>query len=334
MRRLVPLGLVVLVIATAPVLAHGNALDVDTQTTATGRVTIEVLTVVTDGFVALHAANGSDIGPVVGVTDPGEGPVHTDLTVALEDTYWQSITNHTTLYAVLHRNEGDESFDPATDPIQESAAGEPVAARFTLGKTDTNRSLVLAAADHAHEVNTSRVTVRRVSLAHDGYLVIRANDGGTPGPIVGRTALLAGTHRAVTVAIDEHFYAHRDERFSVWAVLHRANGDGTFDPAADPPVTVGGAPVQTQLSLHRTDEIDSHEHGTATPTVTPEGHAATAHPTETSTPSPTPSTATTTPSRASPTDRSPPTTGQAPGFTLGLGLLSLLAAGWLLRRAA
>ena len=338
MHRLVTAGVLLLLVATIPVAAHGNYLESDTQTTADGTVTIEVLTAVTDGFVVLHEANGNEIGPVVGYTDPGEGPVHTDLTVQIDESYWQNVTNHTTLFAVLHRNEGDEEFDPDTDPMQASASGDLVATRFMVGKTDENRSLVLAETDHAQEVNSSQVTVRSVSLASDGHLVIRANADGAPGDVVGQTALSAGTHRDVTVAIDEHFYSHRDERFSVWAVLHCGDGDGQFDPDGDRPQTVDGARIQTQLDLHRTGDIEAHDHGTPSPTATPtsgnETHDQDHSHTETTTPAPTPTYSPTPAPAPDPTD--PPTTqastGQAPGFTLLGGLVALLTFGLLARR--
>ena len=340
MHRLAIAVVALLVIAPLPVTAHGNYLEADTQTSADGSVTIELLTVVTDGFVVLHEAHGDEIGPVVGHTDLGTGPIHTDLTVDIEDAYWQNVTNHTTLYAVLHRNEGSSGFDPAEDPIQESAAGDRVATRVSVGKTDGNRSIVLAEADHAEEVNTSTVSVRHVSMPSDGYLVIRANDDGTPGEIVGRTRLPAGTHEDVHVDIDDHFYSHRSERFSLWAVIHHSDGDETFDPDSDTPVTVNGAAINTQLSLHRTDEIQAHDHGSPTATQTAsENHDSHDH-TPTETPSPTPTanpTATTpqptpSPTVEPPTDSPTSTSGQTPGFTIGVTFLAVLALSVLANR--
>lgn len=331
MKRLVLVGIIVLVVATLPVAAHGNSIEADTQTSTDGMVTIELLTVVTDGFVVLHEAEGDEIGPVVGYTSPGEGPIHTELTVNIGAGYWQNVTNHTTLYVVLHRNEGDSSFNPQEDPMQESASGSLVATKFTVGKTEGNRSVVLAETDHAEEVNSSTVTVRRVELATDGYLVIRANDDGNPGEIVGHTALSAGTHHDVQIDFDEHFYSHQDERFSLWAVVHRSEGDGTFDPESDRAVTVNNTPVQTQFSLHRTDEVEDHDHGTATPTPASSDHHEEAHthtPTKTDIANPTTSPPTDTPAitTTSETPEAPATettTVQSPGFTFGIGLFAL-----------
>lgn len=335
MRRLAVGLFAILIVSAVPVAAHGNAIAVDTQTSTDGTVTIELLTLVTDGFVALHTDDAGAIGRVVGHTDPGDDPIHTELSVAIDTAYWRNVTNHTTLWAAVHRNEGGAGFDPAEDPIQDSAAGEPVVARFTIGKTNGSRTLILAETDHPQEVNTSVVTVRHVELARDGYLVIAANSGGGPGEIVGHTRLAAGTHHDVTVDIDDHFYNHRGERFSLWAIAYVANGDGHFDAATDRAVTVNGSAVQTRFALHRTDEIAGHDHESPTATKTVDGHGSDHEhsPTQTESESPTTHdptpTLTDTPVTTQPS--TPTTTGQTPGFGILLAVGAVLLTGLLMR---
>ena len=70
-------------------------------------------------------------------------------------------------------------------------------------------------------------------LAEDGYVVIHEENGGKPGAIIGNSVfLLVGDTRSFSVdlsriAIDNEF---------LFAMLHKDNGDGEFNPAEDTPV--------------------------------------------------------------------------------------------------
>lgn len=333
MRRVILLAVVAgFLVAAAPVSAHGNYLAADHQVSDDGTVHLELVVAVTDVFAVLHMDDSGEPGAVIGNREIGEGFVHPDVAVQIEESVWTNVSGNLTIWAMLHRDTGDGSFDAADDPVVETADGEPVGSRLTVKKSAAGKVNILAEADHAQETNTSEVTVRRVELADPGYIAIYADNDGEQAQIVGHKHLEAGIHETVTVGIDDAFYHAQPERFDLWAGIHHSNGDSAFDSTDDPPVRVAGHPIATRLSLKRTDEID-HE-PTEEPTTTDDGEAhdhsdghdhddssddQQSHD-ETSTPTPTPT--------ASPTIQpdSTPTPGQ-PGFGVVSTLLAVMIAG-------
>lgn len=285
--------LAALTLLAAPVAAHGNYVSVDAQVTADGTVRLELAIVVTDGFAVIHTDDGGEPGAVVGHR-AFEGYFHPDFEVELDAGYWANQSGTVSLWAVLHRDDGDGRFNPSDDPpLRTAVDDELVADEFMLQKASAGPVNVIAERDQAQETDRNEVTLRAVRLATDGYVVIRADVGGTPGPVVGQQALAAGEHRPVNVSIDEPFYERRPEEFALWAVVHRSDGNGEFNATADPTVRAGETPVMTRFFVKRTDPIehtptpvatetatvtateaghDAHEHTHTAATTTTEGH--------------------------------------------------------------
>ncbi|RXK47215.1 DUF7282 domain-containing protein [Halorientalis pallida] len=116
--------------------------------------------------------------------------------------------------------------------------------------------LVVAHGNHATaspQVSTDgTVVVEEAFLSTDGYLVLRADDGGEPGRIVGVRPLDRGRHRGVTVRADDAFWTGVRGNVTLWAVLHAdAEAGNDFDPAADTMLTWFGGPAGQRLAVAR-----------------------------------------------------------------------------------
>lgn len=98
------------------------------------------------------------------------------------------------------------------------------------------------------------VVVEEAVLSMDGYLVLRADDDGEPGQVVGVRPLDSGRHRGVTVQADAAFWSKVNRSVSLWAVLHAdaEEGDG-FDPAVDNMLRWFGEPAGQRFSVARGD---------------------------------------------------------------------------------
>lgn len=326
--QILVLAVLLVVSLSVPVAAHGNYLAVDSQVSGEGTVQIEAAFLVTDGYVVLHADDAGQIGEVIGHVTAETNVFHGDLSVTMDESYWANVTGSTTVWAVLHYDaDGDGEFHPADDPPIGGPEAPDQAVRFAVQRGEQS-AFVLADREHAQKTNTSEVIVRRAQLPDDGYLVIRSNEDGTPGDVIGHRSLSAGVHENVTVSIDDHAYHHRPEQFSLWTVVYRSDGDSTFDDGDDP-VAVNGSLVASQFQVERTGEVEAgHDHtespaGTATETDHEHQHEHG----EAS------ETATSADSRMDPTSsRLTPISTTSPGLgtvtTVLAGVLLLLASRW------
>ncbi|WP_424017440.1 DUF7282 domain-containing protein [Halorientalis pallida] len=99
------------------------------------------------------------------------------------------------------------------------------------------------------------VVVEEAFLSTDGYLVLRADDGGEPGRIVGVRPLDPGRHRGVSVRADDGFWANVTGNATLWAVLHAdAETGDDFDPAADTMLTWFGGPAGQPVPVARGEQ--------------------------------------------------------------------------------
>jgi len=296
---------------------HGDHVSVDAQAVSDGTVVVETVSAVGPSFVVLWTETDGTRGEPVGHASVPAASFRTSVAVDVADEHWSGWAGNRTLRVVLHRDDGDGSFDPADDPSM--ASRNPAAeASVTLGRTDEGSDRVLARVFGAQRLRDGALTVRRVDLSRSGYVVATSIEGDR---VVGTRALDAGTHRNVTVALNDSFLADQRRDFRVRLVAYRDDGDGSFD-AGDRPVTVGGDRVATSLVVRR-----SVTTGTGTPTTTrplvitptPGGSTATADPPAASPTVPTDVARTT----AVPGSSASPTTANGPGF----GALTVLLAG-------
>jgi len=97
-------------------------------------------------------------------------------------------------------------------------------------------------------VGNGTVTVRLVVSNGPGWIVIHADQGGKPGPVVGHAVVHNGRNRNVTVAVDTEKLTD-----TLYAMLHTDSGKmGTYEfPNGDPPVKNDGQIVVVPFTVTR-----------------------------------------------------------------------------------
>ena len=123
-----------------------------------------------------------------------------------------------------------------------ATAVAPVAAHVNHIEVDDQRS-----AD-----GTLRLEWEFVST--DGWVVIRADDGGEPGAVLGHRRVTPETafRTDTTVEIDESAWTSVEDSREVWVVLHSEGEGEGFDPEEDPLRTgFSGEPAGTRVTVER-----------------------------------------------------------------------------------
>lgn len=77
------------------------------------------------------------------------------------------------------------------------------------------------------------VVVENLFLQQGGYLVLHADDGGSPGKVLAHQRLDSGYRAGVPITIDRQFWEENGETMTVWATLHEDDGDNEFEPNGD-----------------------------------------------------------------------------------------------------
>jgi hypothetical protein len=94
------------------------------------------------------------------------------------------------------------------------------------------------------------VTIERLFLLEEGYLVIHADDGGEPGRAIGHRGLESGLQTDVPIEIDTEYWERQNGTTTIWAVLHRdANGNEAFDPGTDNQLSLLGRVAGTRFAV-------------------------------------------------------------------------------------
>jgi len=318
-----------------PAVGHGiDHLSADPQASADGVVRMESVFATEDGFVAVYRERGGERGEVV-AHRPFDATTRDVFDVAVEVPAGTraDLPRNATLRAVLHGDDGDGEFDPATDPPLASFGG--VAGDSFVVRRGSTAYVGASSGASVQRSPDGVLEVRSVRLPERGYVVLRNSSGGAPGEVVGVTALEAGHHTNVSVELDGVFFADRptNATFSVWAHVYVDDGDGTFD-GDDRPVRAGNETVGTRFGAEkvvpgRTPTPTPGEGSivrTATPSATPSVPPASSHP-------PSPSNPTTSPTTTD--SPAPDTGGSGPGFGARAVVVALgtLAAAAVARRA-
>jgi hypothetical protein len=306
---------------------HGDHVSVDAQATSDGRVVVETVSAVGPSFVVLRRDDGGRPGDPVGHTSVPAASFRTDVAVGIGERTWTNWSGTRRLWAVLHRDDGDGTFDPESDP---SMAGRNPAAEasFTLRQSDGGADRVLARVFGSQRLRDGRLTVRRVDLSRPGFVVATSIENER---VVGTRALEAGTHRNVTVALNETFLADQRRDFRVRLVAYHDDGDGRFG-TGDRPVTTGAGPVATTLVAERPATGDTGTVTTTQPPVVTPSPGTTGTDPSTATPAPAPDS---TPTRATTTSlarATDSTSANGPGFGVAVvllgGLLLVVVGDW------
>lgn len=191
-------------------------------------VVIASVSLPSDGFVVLYADEAGEAGDIIGVGERLAAGVIGNVTVPL----FVPIEGDTEIHAVVHIDmdrDGVFTYEPPDGFIDVPASfanGEPAAALATIGLLPP-----LTPADvliEAQRTLGAEVVVASASLPADGFVVVLADEDGTPGTIVGQTGLLAaGSHDDLVVALD----ARLEISATLWAeVIIDRDGNGTLTP--------------------------------------------------------------------------------------------------------
>ncbi len=254
----VVVALVVLVGSAALVAGHGNHVSVGPQV-ATDELVVESVFVSQDAHVVVHRDDGGEPGAVLGVASVTDG-FHANLGVPLDSLP----DDETTVWVVLHEDNGDGEFDPDDDPPMGSFGSD--AASQVAVRAGDRPVFVSAPSESSESVADGTVTVATVAASEDGHVVLRAVEGGDPGAVVGTAPVEAGVSENVTVPIDEEFVTDQRQYFGVYVQLTGDDGDGEFD--GEPPLEVAGEPVDTRIGLRKGSSAPAVQTPTDTATAT------------------------------------------------------------------
>lgn len=234
--------LVVVALTIGTVGAHQELVDADDQVSEDNVVVLSNAHASEDRYAVLYADDGGDSGRIVGYTHVSRG-TYFGVRIEIDEEFWAASEGTLTLRPRLHSDDGDGQFEPSDDRIVEEAL--TMGGSFQVRKS-TNGNVSVVPGDVGFEGDEGVMTLRRVELATDGFVVLHVDEGGEPGEPVGWTPLRAGAHEDVPVALDEAFLQNHSGGVRLWATVHSDDGDGQFD-ADDPPVRVGGSPAGSRF---------------------------------------------------------------------------------------
>ena len=220
-----------------------------------GTVVVDKVVMNQDGWVVIHAEDGGQPGPVIGYIEVPEG-VSTEVVVQVVP---EEISP--TLYAMLHVDDGSEGefefpeIEGVDTPV--TVDGEVVVTSFDAvteadlgnGTEDVSEEtdVMGEAAQVPRLINPRQnlqdgnVIVDKVYMDQQGWVVIHADDGGQPGPVIGYIEVPEGvsTEVYIQVVLD-------DITPTLYAMLHvdaEPLSEFNFPEGDDVPVTVDGEVV-------------------------------------------------------------------------------------------
>lgn len=303
-RRVVVVGcLLALAVAFGAGLAvaHGNHATAHPQVSANGTLVVEQVFLTEPGYLVVRADDDGTPGRVLGSRSLDQG-FYTGVSVSFDASHWENVTGNTTVWTVLHADDGDGQFDPATDDLL-YWFGDPAGDRFSVGKRSGAGYVVTGGGSGT---TTGELLVSRVALPEAGHVVVHEQANGSLGRVRGSQPLSAGTHSDVRVPVN--LTANRSQWPPLSVAIYTDDGDGTLD-SADSVVRVAGDPVASPLGRQRA--VPTRSPGIVTPTP---GNPSTAEPT----------------TARGETDASPTTSADGAGFgvpvTVIAGVLVVLAA--------
>lgn len=191
-----------------------------------------------NGFLVVHADGGNAPGPVIGYT-PVRAGTNLNVEVALDV---KGITP--VVWPMLHVDTGEPrvyefgTVEGADGPVRDSF-GNVVVIPVNIAP-----SIVFEG-----ELGESSLVVNQAMIDAPGWLAIHANDGGSPGPVIGHAPLRPGVNSNIVVVLDPAAAGDM-----VFPMLHYdTNNNGIYEfgavEGADGPVRVDGAVVVGPLQL-------------------------------------------------------------------------------------
>ena len=212
-----------------------------------GTVIVDKVIMDQQGWVVIHADDGGQPGPVIGYIEVPEG-VSTEVVIQVVP---DEITQ--TLYAMLHVDaEPMSEFNfPEGDDVPVTVDGEVVVTSFDAniesdmdgedGDMEEEAALVPRIVNPRQSLQDGNVIIDKVVMDQQGWVVIHADDGGQPGPVIGYIEVPEGVSTEVVVQV-----VPDDVTPTLYAMLHvdeEPLSEFNFPEGDDVPVTVDGEVV-------------------------------------------------------------------------------------------
>jgi hypothetical protein len=231
MRKLASLMMGLLLLALiAPTFAQDMApmVMVQDQVVLDSMIKIDHVYSAGPGFVVIHIQQDGSVGPVAGYRWVNQGD-SINVWVPVDASMLTP-----TVYAMLHEDTGEVGvYEFGTVEGADSPVSGDMAAVNPPIKIDSIRA-------YDQFVTDNTVTIASVTAQVDGWLVIHEGTQTEFGPVLGQTAVPAGTTTDVVVELTGEATPF------LWPMLHVDTGEvGTYEfgtvEGADGPVVVGGA---------------------------------------------------------------------------------------------
>jgi hypothetical protein len=229
------------------------------QLAADNTVTVGSVVTAANGFIVIHANNEGAPGAVLGFAPVVAGS-NNDVAVTLEGDVTPSV------WPMLHVDTGEAgayefgTVEGADGPV--IIDGAVAMNQITIGTPSmrVNDQIVIHG-DGMAAAETMTVTAASVVSEGEGFLVIHADGGGSPGPVLGYAPVTAGLNRNVAVEISG------DVTPVVYPMLHVDTGEagvyefGTVE-GADGPVRVNDAVLTFPINIAPSIDLNGTLTGT------------------------------------------------------------------------
>lgn len=236
-----------------PVSAHINDVSADAQVSADGVVVAESVFIAKDGWLAVFAdANHTK---VLGFRRIESNGFQKDVPVAIDGDRWAEFNEATVHVALLNDDNGQ--FEPNDGDSVLRTFGRQASAAVPLRKG--SKTLVTEETFAPDWVNESTVTLRSVTLAESGHVVVT---NASTDAVLGSTTLDAGQYESVNVSLDVAAAFDGNGNYRLRATLYRDDGGGEFT-ANEPAVTANGTAVATRFRVRRSTPATGTPTGTA-----------------------------------------------------------------------
>lgn len=243
LKYLLPFAVLLLLVLTVAAQDMSPSVTVSDQVSLNGAVVIDDIISTSESFIVIHkATDDGGIGPVIGYRQVANGH-SVNVSVPIDTS--QATT---TLFAMLHTDDNEVGVyefgqvEGADGPVV--VDGAPLSPPFNVE--------IVRAYDQFLDMDT--VHIANVVTAQDGWLVVHADGGGHPGPVLGYSPVSAGSNSDVVVALEG------DITGVLFPMLHVDTGvAGTYEfgqvEGADSPVAINGVvatfPITTDVPAMR-----------------------------------------------------------------------------------
>ncbi len=206
-------------------------------------VTIAAATLVGNGFVVIHEQNAD--GTLSSTTIGSSALLTAGRSLNIAITLSRNAVNGETLYAMLHSDTNGNGVydDAATDEPVRDAVGEIITPSFVVSVDGGGQVGPSVTVNNQTLNQPDLVTISQAVYDQNGFVVIHEDNGGAPGDVLGNSVLLSpGTTNNISIQLNRNAI----DGETLYAMLHKDNGDGIYtNPTDDPPVTDAGGNVVT-----------------------------------------------------------------------------------------